>query len=197
MDQGPDIMKRSVAKAAGLTRYFSGKACPHGHICERYVSTGQCVSCLLGSASEWRQANRPYVRQYAKDRYWADPVKHNQAARLWRDKNPGKQKMLNAAWHARNPLGRHTHNSNRMAREKNAIGSHTMTDIMRLGERQKWKCVYCRKPIQNFYHADHITALSRGGSNNISNIQLLCPDCNQRKHTRDPIKFAQQIGLLL
>jgi hypothetical protein len=37
------IISRAKAKALGLTRYYSGKACPHGHVCERLV-------CSLGAA---------------------------------------------------------------------------------------------------------------------------------------------------
>jgi 5-methylcytosine-specific restriction endonuclease McrA len=39
--------------------------------------------------------------------------------------------------------------------------------------------------------------LSRGGSNDISNIELLCERCNLRKHAKDPIDWAQENGLLV
>jgi len=38
-------------------RYFTGKPCPHGHVCERYVSTWQCVECVVGCSSAWKAAN--------------------------------------------------------------------------------------------------------------------------------------------
>lgn len=40
------IITRAEAKAQGLKRYFTGKPCKHGHVAERYLSTGQCVECL-------------------------------------------------------------------------------------------------------------------------------------------------------
>lgn len=190
-------MKRSLAKSAGLTRYFSGKACPRGHVGERYVSTGQCALCLLDMATAWREENRAHTRQYTKERYWENPSKHNRNTKVWRDRNPERQKALTALWHVRNPLGRHTHNANRRAREKNAIGSHTHKEVMALGVLQKWRCIYCRGSIRKAYHEDHITALSRDGSNSIENIQLLCPPCNQRKYSKDPLTFARELGMLV
>lgn len=39
------IITRADARAQGLTRYFTGKPCPMGHIADRYVSTFGCVTC--------------------------------------------------------------------------------------------------------------------------------------------------------
>lgn len=40
---GP-IVKRSDAIAIGVSRYFTGKPCKHGHVSERYVHGG-CIEC--------------------------------------------------------------------------------------------------------------------------------------------------------
>ena len=40
-----EVVSRKEAKERGLTRYFTGKACRHGHIAERQTSCGQCVIC--------------------------------------------------------------------------------------------------------------------------------------------------------
>lgn len=37
---------RSAAKAAGKTRYYSGKKCPKGHDSERMTSCGGCLECM-------------------------------------------------------------------------------------------------------------------------------------------------------
>lgn len=37
--------RKSEAKAAGHTHYFTGLPCKHGHKAPRYVSSGQCVAC--------------------------------------------------------------------------------------------------------------------------------------------------------
>jgi hypothetical protein len=56
-----EIITRTEAKEKGLTHYFTGKPCKHGHISEKTVSGGNCVECY-------------------KVRYWGDrerPKKHS------------------------------------------------------------------------------------------------------------------------
>lgn len=45
------------------------------------------------------------------------------------------------------------------------------------------KCGYNQKLNSEFryLHADHIMPLSRGGINNLSNLQTLCENCHQKK----------------
>jgi hypothetical protein len=39
------IITRAQAKVRGLTRYFSGRPCCHGHVAERYVCNYRCIEC--------------------------------------------------------------------------------------------------------------------------------------------------------
>ena len=39
------ILTRSAAIESGLPRYFTGKPCHHGHVCERITSSRKCVEC--------------------------------------------------------------------------------------------------------------------------------------------------------
>jgi len=40
-----EIISRKDARQKGLVRYYTGKPCKHGHICERYVAGWGCLIC--------------------------------------------------------------------------------------------------------------------------------------------------------
>jgi hypothetical protein len=52
--QTPPIVTRAEAKAAGLKRYFTGKACKSGHYSSRLVSSKNCEGCV-----QQRKADNP------------------------------------------------------------------------------------------------------------------------------------------
>jgi uncharacterized protein (TIGR02646 family) len=79
----------------------------------------------------------------------------------------------------------------------NAEGRHTAADIKGLLKAQNGRCCYCQKSIKTTYTVDHIQPLSRGGTNWIANIQLLCLSCNASKQDADPLDFARRIGRLV
>jgi 5-methylcytosine-specific restriction endonuclease McrA len=237
------IVTRAEAKALGLTRFFTGKPCLHGHISERTVSSKGCLACQKvirdrnpeysksyyranadrlkaaqiarnranpGRAAEYYAKNQEKAKAYAADWRRANPERlkatqdANRSIRAPKDAAryvANREQMLaaRAAWKVANKEARRAHDRTRRAKKRCAEGKHTGADIKALFSIQKGKCAHswCRSTLRYGYHVDHITALSRGGSNDRKNIQLLCPPCNQRKHAKHPIDFAQQNGMLL
>jgi 5-methylcytosine-specific restriction endonuclease McrA len=75
----------------------------------------------------------------------------------------------------------------RVRRERIKIygGSHSIGEWEHLKALYNWTCPKCwRKEPQIKLTRDHIVAVSKGGSDNIENIQPLCVSCNSKKSTR-------------
>lgn len=77
---------------------------------------------------------------------------------------------------------------NRRARIKGNGGTHTVSDIRALYFEQKGCCALCELPFldEKTFHVDHWKPLSKGGSNDKSNLKLLHPKCNLSKGAKLP-----------
>lgn len=60
------IILRKEAKSLKLKRYFTGKACKHGHIFERETTSGQCITCRNLATQRRRKENK---EEYKKQKY--------------------------------------------------------------------------------------------------------------------------------
>ena len=80
----------------------------------------------------------------------------------------------------------------RYAREKGAMGSHTLEEWNNLKIEFDNRCAFCRK--KKLLTKDHIIPLSEGGTDYIDNIQPLCRNCNSKKwkHIYENPKLLEQ-----
>lgn len=158
----------------------------------------------------WREKNKDHLRAYDHAKYRDDIEKsraesrayyHRNSAtmreqsRQWHANNREKATELTRAWYVANPGKEAEFRQRRRARLHGAEGSFTADDIAAIRAIQKERCACCKK--KKALAIDHIQAISRGGSNNPSNLQLLCKSCNSSKRDRDAIEFMQSKGFLL
>lgn len=141
-----------------------------------------------------------------------NPTLSAKRSKKWANNNPEKIKKTNAKsrlkniekcraryrqWSKDNKEKVNILGHNYRARRNNANGrlSHGLTDKLLI--LQQGRCACCKVLVKKTgHHLDHIYPLSKGGSNEDSNIQILCPTCNCRKGAKHPNDFMQSQGFL-
>ena len=215
---------KKAAHAAGAVWFWTDSLCNRGHRSPRYTANGNCVECQCGRS--WQslrdeaigRAARTEARLLRLPKYsvpflceaghnsprWTANTSCCECVRIRqrgykRDRDPDERARAQRNYLAQpEKRDQHVcHTRQYRARKRRAVGTHTADDVDALMALQNGKCAYCRRSLKQRREVDHIVALSCGGSNDRSNLQLLCRSCNARKSDLDPIEFAQRIGMLV
>ena len=148
-------------------------------------------SADLEKQAEYREKNKENIIKTRKKRAEKKLI----GDREYYEKNKHILLRKNSEWKKRNKASVNASLAKRRILKRGCSGSHSKDDVLRLLELQKHCCIYCKTKLSK-YHVDHIFPLAKGGSNSYENIQILCQRCNMRKNAKDPIDFAQSMGLL-
>lgn len=163
-------------------------------------------------SAQWAKDNPEKAREKDRKRNAANPGRTSVQAKAWWAAHPETARELSRAWKKANPEKLREQRRRAYARdpEKFLARSHkrrlpdptsgavfTRRDVTRIYAAQKGKCACCRTLLGQKFERDHITSLAQGGTNDPSNIQLLCLPCNRSKSDKHPIDFMQEQGFLL
>lgn len=146
---------------------------------------------------DWYARERDAVSAKAALRYRANPEPIKLRAKRVRIEQPEVAAARISKWRSENKAQMRAHNANRRARVRKAQGTHSASDVQVILKGQRWKCAVCKADLKRGYEVDHVQPIALGGSNWPENLQCLCPPCNRRKHAKDPIAFAYELGRLL
>lgn len=144
----------------------------------------------------WRVKNREKVLVWSAANYERHKDARLSAMKAYRAANQHALRQKRIIYEQVNREMLAMHKRAYKARKRSAEGRFTPNDIERIKVWQRGRCACCRDKLVDF-HIDHRIALSQGGSNDPTNLQLLCPPCNLKKHAKDPIDYMQSLGYLL
>ncbi|MCC6486713.1 MAG: HNH endonuclease, partial [Candidatus Hydrogenedentes bacterium] len=143
------------------------------------------------SKKRYVEKNRERVRAAKRAYYEANADRAREDSRRAYERNKAHLIRLAKEWQKRNPEKRARIQRANLARRRQAMATSavpfTAADLDAIFKLQRGRCGYCRVKLgKSGWHADHIVALTRGGSNARSNIQVLCRTCNLSKGAKDP-----------
>jgi len=138
-------------------------------------ATWECKKCTVSRQHQWAKANY-------------DRVSKSKAK--WVDLHPDRRRSASRGWAQRNRERYPAYTANRVARGWKQR-SHRNREIVDLYQKQNGVCAnpYCRDSLLASFEIDHRMPLVLGGSDDISNLQLLCPRCNRAKARKHPDRW--------
>ena len=167
----------------------------------------------IENSKEWRKNNQQHVKEYSKDyrlvnkerikKQGKEYRKHNQEvkrryyqsnkkrAQEWGKKyyqeNKEYIKERIEKWRQGNREMVRATASHRRSLKRGAKGSHTGEERELLFKLSNYKCLSCG--TKENLEIDHIRPLSKGGRDDIINLQVLCKSCNCVKHNSNSTDY--------
>jgi 5-methylcytosine-specific restriction endonuclease McrA len=164
-----------------------------------------CKACDAVSRRRYYEENRERGRRRREENLETERERERHS----RERNREKRREYNRRWRAENPerrreyarvnaeAGRVRHRNWR-AHLRSADGTHNIEDLVRTADEQGMCCLYCGVPSAPDVetHVDHMTPLSRGGSNWPENLALTCGPCNLSKGVKTAEEFREYLRVV-
>lgn len=191
----PEATKRWVAKQKANGKCVS---------CRNDTRPGKstCIACAerqSRNAQARYAANAEMEREKARERRRRKPYEYTpeQKARkaAWAKeyvkRNREKINAARRAYCAKNPEWARARDMHRRVKRRNlmCVQHFTADDVAATLTLQSHRCFYCLASLLSGYEVDHMTPLSRGGSNGAENIVCACRACNRKKHKQTAAEF--------
>ena len=148
--------------------------------------------------------NREAILIRAKERYYLNREKKLITNAAWRKQNPDKMRRYTEAWSKKNRTRRlesarvqsHKRRTLRRRGECDIQSINILVQLIRAAE--KMKCAICdhNMPVGD-RSIDHVIPLSRGGSGDIGNLQVVHRKCNLQKYAKMPHELDGQMQIHL
>jgi len=210
------IISRQDAISKGLSRFYTGVPCQHGHLAERIVSSMRCHECHRIRKQELRADNPAKYQAQSRAKYHKDPLRHrayrksyygnnaelekqrrrdyyeaNKTLELsraleWKQLNKERVIKMKAAWHQRNLPKVLATNSIRRAQILKATPTWLDKKAIELIYKQ---CASVTKATKVKHHVDHIVPLKSKhvcGLHVPWNLQIIPATENLKKHNKFP-----------
>jgi hypothetical protein len=194
--------ERAAAKEAGLSTYFTGRPCKHGHTTLRITANGTCVECakkLQKSCTLKRLEKDPL---YYRKRYARNAETQLAKAAEYRAKNPEKVKTSNKAWREKNKHKKAAMEMRRQASKIQATPKWLSKEDLVWIESYYKDANYFNRIFDSSVSVDHIVPLRSKvvcGLHVPWNLCLRTKVDNSRKNNKltDDVYWPKQSGVLV
>lgn len=177
-----DWRKKNPQKAKEAKRR-SEKRHPETVKARKQRSHVRCKEKNNKRSVEWHHANKQHANEMSRNHYYENREDRIAAVIQYQKDNPEQFRTVQMR---------------RRAIELNAEGDFTAEDIVDMYEDQGGHCAYCGIgifwDIFRDVQIEHMTPLSRSGTNWPDNICLSCRDCNLSKHNKTVVEWIATRG---
>ena len=142
------------------------------------------------NSNKLKLRQKAYRKKLPEEKLKQLKEKSNARALEWRRKNPEYSKLYAIKYREANKEKLRALRWNYKARKKLAVGTHTGDDIIDIVKQQNNLCFWCKTKLKSM-HIDHYIPLSKGGSNNKTNLVASCSSCNISKRDKMPEDFIK------